>query len=186
MLTISKGKNRGCKGNIGGFITIYLFPFEKYRRSQIITDGQELVEFPTTTVYPFYVTDASFNESTNEDKSVTQNLTFNLNKIEVNPEVLRLLKKDYRAIIFSRNGYYKLVGAFNGMTTNLQQTTGGSQSEFSGYQITMQGDELNEAFIFDNLEDVGFEIYDPLDFDNYIFTNEDNYIFEDGNNFIFN
>lgn len=158
MATITKGRKRQCKSNLGGFELIYLFPFVKYSRSQIVVNGQELIQFPETVVYPFYVVSPNLNEDTQEDKSVAQNLTFNATKIELNTELLKLLKKDHRAIVRLRNGKYKLVGAYNGLITDLTQTTGASYSDFNGYNINMQGLERCESLYFDNLEDVGFEL----------------------------
>jgi hypothetical protein len=47
------GRLRGCKSNLGGIDKLWLFPFVKYNRSQIVTDGNILVSFPTKTIYRF-------------------------------------------------------------------------------------------------------------------------------------
>ena len=185
MNAITRGFNRACKNGLGGFELIYLFPFVKYSRSQIVVDNQELIQFPTTTVYPFYVVSANLNEDVQEDKSVTQNLTFNAIKLEANTELLKLLKKDYRAIVRLRNGKYKLVGAYNGLISDLTSTTGASRSELSGYNITMQGLEKCKSLYFDDLQDVGFELPDVV-IDNFVFMSGDNFVFMNGDNFILN
>lgn len=185
MINLSSGFDRKCKSGLSGFELIYLFPFVKYSRSQIVVDNQELIQFPNTTVYPFYVVSSSLNEDTQEDKSVTQNLTFNAIKLEANTELLKLLKKDYRAIVRLRNGKYKLVGAYNGLLSDLTSTTGGSRSELSGYNITMQGLERCESLYFDSLEDVGFNLPDT-EIDNFVFMSGDNFVFMSGDNFILN
>lgn len=185
-MDLTSGRNRVCKNNIGGLKIAYIFPFVKYRRSEVIVDGVNLVSFPDTVIYPFEIVNSVYNESTQEDKSINQSLTLEMIGVEINPQLLKMVFKDHRIIAKDRKGQYRLIGAYNGVLTELTQTTGGNQSSFSGYQLSVSGQEKQTALFIDNLEDAGFEIYDPSDVDNYIFEDGNNYIFEDGNNFIFN
>lgn len=178
---INIGRNRQCKDNIGGIIKVYLFSFVKYSRSQIIRNGLELITFPETEIYEFSTVNPTFSEKGNEDLSVNQDFNFDLIGYSPQEEILKTLKKDCRVIIKDRNGQYRLLGAYNGLITDISKTTGGTQSEFGGFNVKFEGLELSNALFFDNLEDVGFN-----QTSNYIFQNDNNYIFQDGNNYIFN
>jgi hypothetical protein len=81
VLRITQGFDRRCKDNLGGVRKLYLFPFVKYLRSQIITIGEELTSFPTTTIFEFETNVISFNEPMQENeggKFYNQNLEFSL------------------------------------------------------------------------------------------------------------
>ena len=54
--------DRKCKSTLGGLKKIYLFPFVKYNRSQIIINGMELIEFPSTGIVEFDVI-GSYNQT---------------------------------------------------------------------------------------------------------------------------
>lgn len=185
MGSIGSGRNRACKNSVSGYDTIYLFPWIKYSRSKIIVDGSKLITFPTTTIHAFSVYNATFTEPQTEDnggKFYTQDITFGLPKIELNPEFLKLLNNDYRAIVKDRNGLHRIVGLYNGLISELNQTTGDTKNSFNGYNIQMTGVEILGSFFIDDLEDAGFKT-DPT---NYIFQNDDNYIYQNNNNYIFN
>lgn len=160
-MELTQGRNRKCKLNIGGLKVAYFFAFEKYKRSEIIVDGVKLISFPNTVIYPFEIINSVFSESTQENESKTQNLTIEMIGVEVNSDLQKLVNKDHRVIALDRNGNYRLIGAYNGVLTDLEQTTGGTQAEFNGYRLSVEGNEKTTALFIDNLEDAGFEIYDP-------------------------
>ena len=183
------GRSRQSRDIQGGFSVVYLTAFESYLRSQIITNGQKLVSFPGSFIYKFNVLNATFTEEQSEEnggKFYTQNLTFNLAKInkESNNELLKIIKKDYRAVVKDNNGKFRILGLYTGLTSDMTTTTGGGKADFNGYKIDITATEINSALFIDDLDDAGF--IDPSEKANYIFQDENNYIFQDGNNYIFN
>ena len=161
MVFLTKGRDKPCKDSIAGLDLIYLFAYEPYSRSQIVTSGSKLITFPNTMVYAFYVYNATFTETQNEDdggKFYDISLGFDLPKIELNPNMVKFLTNDYRAIIKDRNGNFRIAGLYNGLQTDLNQTTGDSKGSFNGYKLSFSGQEIKSSFFIDNLGDVGFEI----------------------------
>lgn len=159
MIAVASGRGRKCKANVSGVDVIYLFPFVKYSRSQIVRDQLTLVSFPETTIFKFEGVNLSFTESqTTEDggKFYSQNLTADFIGIEINTNLVKLIDKDYRVIIKDNNGIFRLLGAYNGVLTEFNSTTGGAQPEFSGYSLTFEGQEREQALYIDDLEDAGF------------------------------
>ena len=53
VFTINSGRDRQCRNSLGGISKLWLFPFVKYSRSQIITNNNILVTFPNTDIYRF-------------------------------------------------------------------------------------------------------------------------------------
>lgn len=159
---ITQGFAKRCKDNQGGVRKLYLFPYVKYLRSQIITDGEYLTSFPTTTIFEFETDVISFNEPMQENeggKFYNQNLEFSLTGNNDFWELQGLLKKDYRIIIQDRNGNYKILGLYTGLEcTNFSQVTGGGKSELSGFNLSFEGQEYRSSLFIENLEDAGFII----------------------------
>jgi hypothetical protein len=189
MIDLTTGRGRRCKDALGGFDTVFLTPFVSYDNSQIVTEDARLIQFPGTFIYEFKVLNANLSESPTEDgggKFVNQTLSFDLSKVNVesNEQLIRLIKKDYRALIFDRNGFYRIVGLYNGIRSEMTKTTGSGKADFSGYKITMDATENDPAFFIDDLDDLGFIV--PGTVQNYIFQDSDNFIFQDGDNYIFN
>ena len=48
MSDLTQNIHRGKKNLQGGVKTVYLFPFVKYNRTQVVTTGQLLTTFPAT------------------------------------------------------------------------------------------------------------------------------------------
>ena len=160
MISITTGRSRKCKAGVSGVDYIYLFRFVKYARSLIVRDQLTLTDFPETTIYRFEG-NYSFNESQSTQdggKFYTQNLTADFIGIELNTNLVKLVNEDYRVIIKDNNGVFRLLGAYNGVITELNSTTGSSQAEFSGYNLTFEGQEIEQALYIDDLEDAGFVI----------------------------
>lgn len=185
MIALTKGKNKSCKTRIGGVSYFYLFPFIKYSRSQIVRSGLTLTSFPTTPVLKYYGVNLSFTDSqSTEDggKFFNESFSADLIGLETNSELPKIIKGDYRLIVKDNNGRFRLLGAYNGLSSELNATTGGGQAEFSGYSMTFEGIEREQALYIDNLNDAGFS----TETDNYIFQDGNNYILQENNNFIFN
>jgi hypothetical protein len=180
MISITTGRDRQCKANVSGVNFIYLFAFVKYNRSQIVRDRLTLTDFPETTIYRFEG-NYSFNESqSTEDggKFYTQNLTADFTGLELNSNLVKLVDQDYRVIIKDNNGLYRMLGTYNGVRTDLNSTTGGNSSDFSGYNLTFEGIERQTALFIDDLEDAGFIIST----DNFLLTEDGEPILTEDNN----
>lgn len=158
-LSISRG--RQCKG-LGGNSETYIFPYVQYLDSQIVRTNLTLTTFPATTVYQFFAENVGFsNPSLDQDggKYYSESVNLTFPKIEVNTELVKLLRKDYRMILKDRNGLYRLLGAYKGGEfDNLTQTTGGSHSELTGYTIDYEATEEIPALYFTSLSGVGFTV----------------------------
>ena len=176
MIDLTKGRNKQCKSNVSGVNHIYLFPFVKYLRSQIIRTGLELTSFPATNIYRFDGVNLSFTNSQQEEdggKFYNENLTADFIGLETNTELVKLINKDYRIIIKDNNGLYRLLGAYNGVLTEFSNTTGSTQAEFSGYNLTFEGKERQEALYIDDLASAGFVVVDS---ENYILLENGTFI----------
>lgn len=161
---ISQSRARVCKDSQGGIKEVYIFPFTQYLRSEIVLSGLTITDFPTDAlsqplrIYRFYTTqDISFTESQNDDLSYTQNITVKLlaisepRKFKFN--IGRFFDNDVRIIIKDNNGVYRMLGAYNGLScSQLSQITGGSKSDFVGYEADFEGTEETPALFLSNLD----------------------------------
>jgi hypothetical protein len=176
------GRAKQCKDSTAGFDTVYLFPFVKYSKSQIITDANVVTTFPSTTIYKFEVLSANLTEDQSEEgggKFYSQNISFDLPKFDIvdNLELVKLIKKDYRAIVLDRNGNYRIVGLYNGLISELSKVTGSGKQDFNGYKLTMEGQEILSALFITDLEDAGFVISE----DNFLLLENGEFILLENN-----
>lgn len=159
---ITQGFDKRCKNNLGGVSKLYLFPYVKYLRSQIVIAEEELTSFPPTTIFEFETDVISFSEPMQENdggKFYNQNLEFSLIGNNDFWELQKLLKKDYRIIIQDRNGNYKILGLYTGLEcTNFSQVTGGGKSELNGFNLSFEGQEIRSSLFIKNLGEAGFTI----------------------------
>jgi hypothetical protein len=161
MADITSGYTRKCKDNTGGLNKVYLFSYESYSRSQIVTNGNVLTSFPETTIYSYeYVSEPSFNNKVQEDaggKFYNEELSIQLSKIGVDEELKKLLEKDLRAIIQDRNGKYRILGLYKGIECiSIKATLGTAKNTFNGYTIQLEGKEERESFYINDLQSAGF------------------------------
>ena len=179
---------QGCKELQGGVNKVYLFPFVKYSRSQIVLTDQILTTFPSTTIYDWASSATNYSENTSIDGGSvewTQNFTIQIPKTIATSEVYKLVKQDYRAILVDRNGNIRILGLFNGLEAQITNETGQEKDDFSGYKVTFTGKEDNQAYFITNLTTVGFEVYTVYNFvyhnwnDNIVMDNVDNFILHD-------
>ena len=96
----------------------------------------------------------------------------------------KLVKKDHCVIMKDRNGKFRLMGAYSGVETDYQGTTGSGHADFNGWTFNFKSKEEQQALYFDSLGDVGFLIVGGEN--NFIFQDGNNFIFQDNDNFIFN
>lgn len=165
---------------------IYLFPYVKYSRSQIVLDNQYLDEFPSTTIYSVHSFTVNYSENSEVeggDIAWNQSFTIELPKTDVGSEVFKFVKQDWRVIYVDRLGNIRILGLYNGLEAVVTNETGSDKTGFNGYKVSFTGKEDNQAYFLRNLEDVGFTINSN---NNYVFMDGCNYVFMDGNNYTFN
>lgn len=182
-------QNRGvqCKNKLGGLDIIYIFPYVKYPKSQIVRDGLVLTSFPSTFVYSFAIASGEYSENSEIEGGssfMNQSLTCTMTYLNEDNEWKKLLDKDHCVIAKDNNGKYRLMGVCNGVETDYQATTGGEKASFQGWTFNFKAKEIDQALYFDNLEDAGF-LQVGVDY-NFIFQDGDNFIFQDADNFIYN
>jgi len=184
--TITEHILRGCKDLQGGVNKVYLFPFVKYSRSQIVIDDQTLTTFPTTIIYDWESNATNYSENTSFEGGSevwSQSFTIQIPKTIVSSEVYKLVKQDYRAIWIDRNGNIRILGLFNGLEAQITNETGQNKADFNGYKISFTGKEDNQAYFITDLESAGFDVYTIY---NFIYHEGDNIVMDNGNNFILN
>ena len=191
MSILTKGRTElSCYNNIGGIKNVYLFKYVNYAYSQIVTSGQELTSFPFTYIYKYEIQGGTFSENIQNDEQgilYNQELSFVLTKQDLTTTInLNNLRNIYlRYIVEFNNGTYKIGGLYNGAELSaLELVSGGSKGEFNGYRISVSSKERYSAQYIDDLENVGFSIFNEV-YD-YQFQDDNNFIFMDGNNYQFN
>lgn len=180
---ITSGRLKGCKDSIGGLKSVYLAPYKKVLRSEIIYDGTTLTQFPQTFIYKFELVSTDVFEQSGEEneggKFYNQSLTLTFNKISAfdNLQFQKLLQKDYFIVVEDKNGNFFLMGFRNGLIAE-KLDTGTSQQ----YKISFTGQEIEQAPFCEQLINNDFII---VDFLNKVFQNNDNFIFQNDYNYIF-
>ena len=164
MVSITQGRDRVCKDGVGGLSKVYLFPYVKYSRSQIILNKNVLVTYPNTTIYEFQLnSNPSLSQSQSEENgSKFFDLNIGLELENENPHNFsNILNKDYNIIVKDRNGNYRFLGNRNGLECDgVDFTTGSGKQDFSGVKLDFKGKEETEAWFINNLDDAGFSIFD--------------------------
>ena len=183
---LERNLEKVCKNSIGGVNKVYLFTFVKYSRSQITLNKQELVTFPTTTIYDWDSIATNFSETTSVeggDIAWGQSFSIQIPKTVVTSEVFKLAKSEWRAIIIDRLGNIRILGLFNGLDAEISIETGQSKSDFNGYKVTFTGKEDNQSYFISNLNGAGFTI---KQISMYLFQNDNEYLLQNDNDYIFN
>ena len=144
---LTRGRNEGCRDNIGGVKAIYLTKFVDYPFGSIVRNGQEVTAFPSTTFFKYETDQASFNEAiTNDEQGISyrQSLTFTLTKQDLltTNELDRAQKIDLRFLVEFNDGSIRFGGLYNAaQITSIGIESGGSKSDLNGYRITIEGNE---------------------------------------------
>ena len=189
-MNITSGRTEAPNNNIGGVKNVYLFDYVEYQNYLIQTNGANLISYPNTIVYKYELrADANtLNEDFETDETgnyYSQSFSFILKgdfNYTYNPS--NLLGKRIGAIVETRLGNFKILGLKNGCkVTSVKKTTGGSRTDFVGYNIDVECKELNMSYFITDLNSVGFEVYQELL--NFIFQDNNNFTFQDYTNFIF-
>jgi len=161
VFTIDSGYTRKCKDSQGGVSEVYLFPYVDYLDSQIITNGNILTTFPSTTIYKFY-SNTPPNATENQEqeaggKFYNQSISLDLQYFDDYENISKLIKKDYRLIFKDRVGNYRIFGLYNSVfCDSIDYTTGNGKSEFNGFKMSFNGKEEKQSFFIENLVDAGF------------------------------
>lgn len=177
---IETGRLKNCKGSLGGIKSVYIAPYKKVLRSEIITDGVTITGFPVTFIYEFVLLgDLAFNQNESKnDGGKYQEISLSLNFKDVNAfdnsRFQKMLNRDYFVVILDRNGNYFLSGLQNGLTCETLKA--GADNIYS---LTFAGQELERAQFCEDL--IGTSLI-PVTSINYIFENNDNHIFENNDN----
>lgn len=178
MAILTSGRTEPCKDNVGGIKRIFIFPYVDYSYTQIVgTRGVVVTSFPATDIYEFAIVKGSMNETAKKDDnglSYAQTTKFSLVKQDflTTHELTQLEKKELRYIVELNNGTYRICGLFNGAKFGFDTNSGGSKSDFNGYNCTFESEEEWQAAYITNLSDAGFTVINVLlleDFDPLLF-----------------
>ncbi len=185
MEAITSGYQRKCKDSVAGVKNVWLLKWEKYNRSQIVTDGVYLIGFPSTFIFRFESlvppTASEKMLETEGGKHYEQMLSLTI-KADTSYEFDQLIKNDYRVLFLDNNGLYRIFGLYNGLEcTTVDYKTGGSKSEFNGYSFTMSGKEEKAGFFIEDPASLGLTEEDFY----LLFQNGDNIITQGGDKLIY-
>lgn len=148
-----------CKDNISGINAVYLFGFTPVFYSSVdVIEGVELISYPAQNLWKYELRgNFELSQSVDEDGLVNQSLSCELKKIdlETTNELNKITRRITGVVVESNLGYYALMGLRNGCEIDFNTTTGGSKSEFSGYQLTINAIEEYNAPQFDDLAIIG-------------------------------
>ena len=182
-INITNGRDKQCKNAIGGIKSVYLAPYKKVARSEMVYNGVELSDFPQTFIYKFKMTGGvSFIQSQQDSdggKLFSQSISLNFSKLSIfdNLNFTKLLKKDYFIVVEDNNDNFFLMGFKNGLECDKVDS-----STNQTYSISFNGQEQDFAPFCNNLINDSLIIVDGY---NYIFQDNTNYIFQNDTNYIF-
>ncbi len=186
MCGVTSGRKEICNSNLGGLKNVYLFNYVNYRKFQIEVNSTNLLSYPTTTIYKFELradanTFSSDLESNPDGKSYNQTASLTLKGLKKDAlEISNLLFKRVGCIVENRLGQFQIMGLFNGVVVkSVKVQSGGSRSDFNGWNISLQAKETKMPLFIDDLEAAGFE-----QTNNLLQENEDNILQENGDNIL--
>ena len=153
---INSGRDIKCKDFQGGISKLWLLPFAKYQRSQVSVVDMELVLFPSSDYYLFEsFGELGINQTMQENEGGKfYNFSFEI-KLDGYINIGNFLKKDFRAVALDRNGKTRLFGLWNGLQCeSINFTTGSSKTDYSGFALKFDGQEINEAPYLNSINDL--------------------------------
>lgn len=177
-MEIVTGYNRKCKDSIGGVSKVWICKYQKYSRSQIVTDGNILVSFPDSFLHSFEsleIPNATETQETGEGgKFYNQSISLVFSGADKTQlELLNYL--EYRILILDNNGVYRIYGMYNGLeSSGLTYETGGAKNSFNGFRITFTGKEDKKSLFVNN----PFNYLLLQNNDYFIFQNTDLWLIE--------
>jgi hypothetical protein len=182
MVLITANRQRQCKATLGGIKAVYLAPYRKLQRSEIVYDGVSLLEFPEMFFYKFTLAGGvAFIQQQQQNEGgkyyeLSLSLTFNRITAFDNMQFQKLLKKDYFLVVQDGSDNHFLAGFRNGVTADSLKT---SSTQYA-IEFTGQEEEL-APFVNEIMEDA----IKPVEGVNYIFQDGRDFIFQDDKNYIF-
>lgn len=191
MCGITKGRTEPCLDNLGGLKNVYLWSYVEYRRYEIEVSGNELTNYPTTTIYKYELRadGNSLNDDLQtDDTGISYNQVFNGVLKQVLPDyfnITNLINKRVGCIIETRKGEFLIIGLYNGCrVSNVNVQSGGSRSDFNGFNLTINAREKNNSFFIDDLSGAGFIVDGDQETFNLLLQNGDNLILQNNDNLI--
>ena len=184
MSNLTKNIFRGKKNLQGGVKTVFLFPYVKYNRTQVVTSGQVLTTFPATETFLMHSTATNYSENTEiEGGDVAFNQSFSLQfpKTEGANELYKIVTQRWRAIYLDEIGNIRILGLWNGLEATFNNQTGSGKADMNGYKLDFTGKEDNQAYFLNDL--TGFT--QSTSYQNYVFMDGLNYTLMDNTNYIF-
>lgn len=162
---INRGIGRECKDGQGGADKVWVFSWIPRTLSQVIIDAKDrLISYPLTVVYPVECESISFNEQVARDAGAVrfdQTLSFEVPRVGWDRDIAKWTKKRVVAIFRDRNGQLRISGLWNGLEVGYSDQTGQGKSDRNGYIMTLTGQERDQAYFLLDLEDPGFQPYEP-------------------------
>ena len=153
-----------CKDTQGGIKEFYLAPYQKWTRSEIITNIVELVEVPPTYFYKFECNGTYNQDSSAENGAVFFNHTLEMQVLSTEYykpfSTLNFTKQYYRVIAKTNNDQFIIFGLYNGLEAKMTNASGGSKAEFNGFNISFSGKEKDTGYLIENLESVNIFLVD--------------------------
>jgi len=186
-MEIVSGYNRKCKDSLAGVKKIWLCKYQKYNRSQIITDSNCLISIPDTFIYHFHSIEASqpveIQEQNEGGKFYNQSISLTFKGSEIaDLEILNYL--NYRLLFLDNNGLYRIFGLYNGLeSSGVIYETGQSKNSLNGFKIIFTGREEKGSFFIENLLDSGFIESNPFEY-NLLFQNNNFFLLQNNDNLI--
>jgi len=164
--------NRHCKSTIGDIKRIYLAGFVKYSLREVMTNENELIAFPDTSVATMEI-NGNFTQSSsieNGSYAYTQTITILIPSVYSEFDVSSFRKANFRLIAETNNGDLVLFGLRNGLRATVSNSSGEEKTDFNGFTITFDGLEDEIAPYITTLGDY-FYPYEDVDIFNYNLIN---------------
>jgi hypothetical protein len=150
---IAAGRSKPCKTHLGGVQKLYLFNYEEDPFTVVGSECTALNANVTESFEYDLVGDGQvLTESKLSDRSAgvsvnTQTVTAILQGIDKDTSnELNAVTESYpHAVVKTRDGAYLAIGITDGVDISVEETSGATQSEFSGYTLTGVSIEKNLA-----------------------------------------
>jgi len=161
MIEIESYQKR-CKDTQGGIKEFYIAPYEKWGKSDVSVLDMDLLFIPETAFYLFECNGTYNQDSSTENGAVffNQNIELQLPKIYNKFNALKFTKQYYRVIAKTNNNQYIIFGTYNGLEAKISNASGGSKAEFSGFNISFSGKELDTGYFITDLASANITIID--------------------------
>lgn len=163
---IAAGRSKPCKNQIGGVQKLYLFNYLEDPFTVLAGEATAMNVLLTEAFEYDLVGDGQvLTESKPSDRSSgtsinTQTITAILQGIDADTSnELNAVTEGYpQAVVKTRDGNYHAVGITDGIDISVEETSGATQTEFSGYTLTGVSIEKNLSPLLDSATVTAFEL----------------------------